>query len=117
MVLRLPNPGVRWSLIFLGWACTAWLGYAALAAHESGLNPRAGCEQAARLELANPENCYLLRGHWPYNLDEPGAAGGEVRQVQICMARGPSAKFDSQIQGPAWFDDVVLMPPSLPSNP
>ena len=45
-------------------------------------------------------------------------SGADVRQVRICVAREPSTKFDSQIQGAAWLDDVALVPQSAtPSNP
>jgi carbohydrate binding protein with CBM4/9 domain len=36
--------------------------------------------------------------------------GKDVHQVAICVVRKPSTKFDSQMQGAAWFDDVELTP-------
>jgi tetratricopeptide (TPR) repeat protein len=33
-----------------------------------------------------------------------------VRQLQICISRRPSTKFDSKIRGSAWIDDITLMP-------
>ena len=34
----------------------------------------------------------------------------DVHQVRVCVGRDPSTKFDSQIQGTAWLDDVALVP-------
>jgi hypothetical protein len=40
----------------------------------------------------------------------PWASGKDVHYARICVVRKPSAKFDSQIQGTAWIDDVALVP-------
>jgi tetratricopeptide (TPR) repeat protein len=34
----------------------------------------------------------------------------DVRQLQLCISRRPSAKFDSKIRGSAWIDDISLVP-------
>jgi tetratricopeptide (TPR) repeat protein len=45
----------------------------------------------------------------------PWTSGKDVRQLQICVSRRPSAKFDSKIRGSAWIDDVILVPESAES--
>ena len=40
----------------------------------------------------------------------PGRPGNDVRELQLCVSRLPSAKFDSKIRGSAWIDDVALVP-------
>jgi hypothetical protein len=45
----------------------------------------------------------------------PWRSGAGVRQLQLCINRRPSAKFDSKIGGYAWIDDVVLLP-ETPEN-
>jgi hypothetical protein len=39
-------------------------------------------------------------------------SGSDVRELQLCVSRLPSAKFDSKIGGSAWIDDVALVPRS-----
>ncbi len=42
----------------------------------------------------------------------------DVRELQLCVSRLPSAKFDSKIRGSAWIDDVALVPaPAETSKP
>jgi len=43
-------------------------------------------------------------------LEMPWTSGNDVRYARVCVVRKPSAKFDSQIQGTAWIDDVALVP-------
>ena len=40
----------------------------------------------------------------------PWIAPSDVRHVRVCITRHPSEKFDNQIQGTAWIDDVALVP-------
>lgn len=40
----------------------------------------------------------------------PWTSGKDVHELQLCVSRLPSAKFDSKIRGSAWIDDVVLVP-------
>jgi len=42
----------------------------------------------------------------------PWTSGKDVRGLRICVGRFPSRKFDSQIQGLAWVDDIALLPAS-----
>jgi tetratricopeptide (TPR) repeat protein len=42
----------------------------------------------------------------------PWTSGKDVRELQLCISRLPSAKFDSKIRGSAWIDDVALVPES-----
>jgi hypothetical protein len=37
-------------------------------------------------------------------------SGKDIHELQLCVSRLPSAKFDSKIRGSAWIDDVVLLP-------
>jgi len=39
-------------------------------------------------------------------------SGSDIRELQLCVSRLPSAKFDSKIGGSAWIDDVALVPRS-----
>jgi tetratricopeptide (TPR) repeat protein len=43
-------------------------------------------------------------------LEIPWTSGKDVRYARVCVLRNASAKFDSQIQGTAWIDDVTLIP-------
>lgn len=40
-------------------------------------------------------------------------SASDVRGVQLCISRLPSAEFDSKISGSAWVDDVTLFPESV----
>src|SRR5690349_7439443 len=40
----------------------------------------------------------------------PWIATRDVHQVHVCIMRRQSEKFDNQIQGTAWIDDVTLVP-------
>jgi len=52
-----------------------------------------------------------VRGTQPWTLLEmPWTSGNDVRYARVCVVRKPSGKFDSQIQGTAWIDDVALVP-------
>jgi hypothetical protein len=54
-----------------------------------------------------------IRGTQPWTKSElPWTSGKDVRELQLCVSRLPSAKFDSKIGGSAWIDDVVLVPQS-----
>jgi tetratricopeptide (TPR) repeat protein len=45
-------------------------------------------------------------------IELPWTSENNVHQLQICISRRPSAKFDSKIGGYAWIDDVILAPES-----
>jgi tetratricopeptide (TPR) repeat protein len=49
-------------------------------------------------------------------LNLPWTSGKDVRALQICVSRNPSAKFDSKIHGSVWIDDVSLVPESAEST-
>jgi hypothetical protein len=52
-----------------------------------------------------------VEGTQPWTLLEmPWISGKDVRYARVCVLRNASAKFDSQIQGTAWIDDVALIP-------
>jgi hypothetical protein len=52
-----------------------------------------------------------LRGTEPWTqITVPWKAAKDVRYVQVCLARDPSAKLDNKIAGTAWVDDVALIP-------
>ncbi len=51
---------------------------------------------------------------WTY-LESPWTSGIDVRYARVCVVRYTSAKFDSQIHGSAWVDDVALIP-EAPGN-
>jgi tetratricopeptide (TPR) repeat protein len=54
-----------------------------------------------------------VEGTQPWTKVElPWTSGSDVRELQICVSRMPSAKFDSKIRGSAWIDDVALVPES-----
>ncbi len=54
-----------------------------------------------------------IRGTQPWTqVQLPWTSGNDVHELQLCVSRLPSAKFDSQIGGSAWIDDVVLVPQS-----
>jgi hypothetical protein len=54
-----------------------------------------------------------VEGTQPWTKVElPWTSGNDVRELQLCVSRNPSAKFDSKIRGSAWIDDVVLVPVS-----
>lgn len=51
-----------------------------------------------------------VEGTQPWTKVElPWTSGSDVRELQICVSRLPSAKFDSKIRGSAWIDDVALI--------
>ena len=52
-----------------------------------------------------------VRGTQPWTqIQLPWFSGTDIRELQLCISRLPSAKFDSKIRGTAWVDDVVLVP-------
>jgi tetratricopeptide (TPR) repeat protein len=52
-----------------------------------------------------------VQGTQPWTLLEmPWTSGKDVRYARVCVVRKVSGKFDSQIQGTAWVDDVALIP-------
>jgi len=54
-----------------------------------------------------------VKGTQPWTQVElPWTSGKDVREIQLCVSRMPSAKFDSKIGGSAWIDDVSLVPQS-----
>src|SRR5579859_1807849 len=58
-----------------------------------------------------------VQGTQPWTLLEmPWTSGKDVRYARICIMRSASAKFDNQIQGTAWIDDVALIP-DVSANP
>lgn len=46
---------------------------------------------------------------WTY-IQSPWSSGKNVRYARVCVVRYPSGKYDSQIQGSAWIDDIALVP-------
>ncbi len=51
-----------------------------------------------------------VRGTQPWTLLEmPWTSGKNVRYARICVLRNASAKFDNQVEGTAWIDDVALV--------
>jgi tetratricopeptide (TPR) repeat protein len=64
-------------------------------------------ESARNGNLETPD----VRGSQPWTeITLPWTAPSGVRQVRVCIVRHPSEKFDNQIQGTAWIDDVALVP-------
>ena len=52
-----------------------------------------------------------VQGTQPWTLLEvPWTSGKDVRYARVCIMRSASARFDNQIQGTAWIDDVALVP-------
>ncbi|MCU1239569.1 MAG: hypothetical protein JWO71_295 [Candidatus Acidoferrum typicum] len=52
-----------------------------------------------------------VKGTQPWTLVEsPWTSGKDVRYARVCAVRYTSGKFDSQIHGSAWIDDVALIP-------
>jgi hypothetical protein len=60
-----------------------------------------------------------FRGDLPWTrIQMPWSSGVDVREVQICLIRKPSASPDNRIRGHAWIDDISLTPqPSEPRLP
>jgi hypothetical protein len=60
-----------------------------------------------------------MEGTQPWTKVElPWTSAKDVRELQLCVSRLPSAKFDSKIRGSAWIDDVALVPaPAETSKP
>ena len=58
-----------------------------------------------------------IRGTQPWTqISMPWNSGKDVSQLQLCVARLPSEKFDSKIFGFAWIDDVDLVPEPAESS-
>ena len=52
-----------------------------------------------------------VQGTQPWtHLESPWTSGKDVRYARVCVVRNASGKFDSQIHGTAWIDDVALIP-------
>jgi tetratricopeptide (TPR) repeat protein len=52
-----------------------------------------------------------VRGSQPWTqIEALWTAEKDERGVRICVSRSPSEKFDNEIQGTAWVDDVALIP-------
>jgi len=52
-----------------------------------------------------------VQGTQPWTeIQLPWSSGPDVRELDVCISRRPSAKFDSKIRGFAWIDDVALVP-------
>jgi Tetratricopeptide repeat len=52
-----------------------------------------------------------VEGTQPWTkIELPWISGKDVHELQLCVSRLPSAKFDSKIRGSAWIDDVTLVP-------
>ena len=52
-----------------------------------------------------------MQGTQPWtHLESPWTSGKDVRYARVCVVRYASGKFDSQIHGTAWIDDVALIP-------
>ncbi len=52
-----------------------------------------------------------IRGTQPWTkISMHWNAGKDVSELQLCVTRLPSEKFDSKILGFAWIDDVDLVP-------
>lgn len=72
--------------------------------------------------FANPGNPTAwsddVRGTQPWTqIRLAWRSGPDVRHIRLCIARRPSAKFDSKIGGYAWVDDVALLPEATESAP
>jgi len=58
-----------------------------------------------------------VRGTQPWTqISVPWKSGKDVSQLQLCVTRLPSQKFDSKIVGFAWIDDVDLVPEPAESS-
>ncbi|HXJ03980.1 MAG TPA: tetratricopeptide repeat protein [Candidatus Acidoferrum sp.] len=58
-----------------------------------------------------------FRGNQPWTqISLPWNSEKDVSELQLCLTRLPSAKFDSKIHGSAWIDDVALVPESAESS-
>ncbi|HEY2547478.1 MAG TPA: carbohydrate binding domain-containing protein [Candidatus Acidoferrum sp.] len=51
-----------------------------------------------------------VKGTQPWTqIEFPWTAGNDVRELQLCVTRLPSTRFDFKIHGSAWIDDVALV--------
>jgi tetratricopeptide (TPR) repeat protein len=58
-----------------------------------------------------------VQGTQPWTKVElPWTSANDVRELQLCVSRNPSAKFDSKIRGSAWIDGVALFPESAETS-
>jgi len=58
-----------------------------------------------------------VRGTQPWTqIRMPWNSGKDVSELQLCVTRLPSQKFDSKIAGFAWIDDVDLVPEPAESS-
>jgi tetratricopeptide (TPR) repeat protein len=75
-------------------------------------------DQGVRLALSSysdlrPANSIAtsdVQGSQPWTrIESPWTSGKDVRYARVCVVRYTSGKFDSQIHGSAWVDDVALI--------
>src|SRR5256885_1493006 len=79
--------------------------------------------EGVRFRLTWPQNSYSasletpnVLGSQPWTrMEMSWTAPKDVREVRVCVLRKASEKFDSQIQGTAWIDDVALVPQAVGS--
>src|ERR1700736_6452172 len=94
MVLRLSSAAARLTLVLVAFLLAAMLAYFsvrnALAAHDRGLQTRAGYERAARREPANAENWFLVGRWWQYNLEESDAQRA-IKAYRASLSLDPRA--------------------------
>jgi hypothetical protein len=65
--------------------------------------------------IGDPNNSAVwtddVEGTQPWTKVElPWTSGKDVHELQLCVTRLSSAKFDSKIHGSAWIDDAILLP-------
>jgi hypothetical protein len=71
--------------------------------------------------IGDPNNSAVwtedVEGTQPWTkIELPWTSGKDVHELQLCVTRLPSVKFDSKIRGSAWIDDVVLAPASAENS-
>src|SRR2546427_1101322 len=78
MKFPLPSSRLRWAVLLFSCVLALLLSYLGLrnafAAHDLGLDTRAGYERAVRLEPANARNWYLLGRSYLYDIEQPDPA-------------------------------------------
>jgi hypothetical protein len=81
--------------------------------------------QGVRLLLNSYPNSHLassivtpdVQGTQPWTCIEiPWTSGKDVSYARVCVVRYTSGKFNSQIHGSAWLDDIALIP-DVAGNP
>jgi tetratricopeptide (TPR) repeat protein len=71
--------------------------------------------------IGDPNNSAVwtndVEGTQPWTkIELPWTSGKDIHELQLCVTRLPSVKFDSKIRGSAWIDDVVLAPASAENS-